>query len=279
MASATIHAELEPGWIFLLPPELMNIVFSYLSVLSGASLAMTCKVYHEQFGFILKRPEFKCPVNERESRIPLEQYIINPTTGFYQRTELLLRLESDKLTFCGKCNYLYPSNQFISDSGLRWHTRDGIHKHRRERLFYSWDSPASGEIVCEHRHICSWGAELGKVVQNMVILGKSYDDRLTLQLEDGLHHRYKEHRLSSPKDVQPIMVCPHVNVIDWIWCYAAPLTRRCDECFFTTGDYVAESTKEPGRAGSDLIWVVITRTLRDVKYLIRYIEDVEVLLS
>ncbi|KAJ5130854.1 uncharacterized protein N7515_006893 [Penicillium bovifimosum] len=219
MASVPNDTGLGPDLIFLLPPELMDMVFSYLSVLSGASLAMTCKVYYKQFGFILKRPELKCPrpINKGEPSIPLEQYLINPSTGFYQRTELLLPLESDKLTFCGECNYLYPSNQFIWDSGMtmRWHIRDGIDRHQRERLFSIVDDGSGSEEYDSQplRYITFWGAELGELVQDMEIL-ETCNDRITLELDYTLCHRYNENRLYSPKQVQPIMVCPHVNVVD-----------------------------------------------------------------
>lgn len=94
-----------------LPLELLDMIFSELSLPSQACFALTCKFLFERFGTVLKDKKFSFPHIEfgyygTESKVP------NPR----ERTELLLKLQSSKYggrrwKYCGNCLKLHPAHE------------------------------------------------------------------------------------------------------------------------------------------------------------------------
>lgn len=95
--------------IFNLPPELMDIVLSFLSPLSQICLALSCKRFYRQFKQIVKSSIFRFPYSRGLDRpVDLELPF-----------QLLLRLQSQdgssstqQRTYCAACLKLHPRTEF-----------------------------------------------------------------------------------------------------------------------------------------------------------------------
>ncbi|KAJ5774439.1 hypothetical protein N7457_009335 [Penicillium paradoxum] len=224
----TDDTEIKPAWILRLPPELMNMIFSFSSVLSGASLALTCKTYHEQFRSVLTRPEFKCPKRAEELNPPSDQHIITPENGFYERTELLLRLETDKISYCGSCNKLYPADQFYPSNSYIWHNHAGKTTHRRSKFsIYCcpcrvFGHPTSRPHLPPPTRGCIYettinglqGGDNGKIKQHTTF-GKFGDDAVSVDLYHDIWCPDLDELAQQSETPPPMMTCPHANIFDF----------------------------------------------------------------
>lgn len=92
-----------------LPPELMDLIFPHLSIIFKACLAMSCKNFYHQFGYILKADYFRYPYSDG----------LDTSINTIIRGDFLKRLQSPELYFgsrrwryCHACIKLHPGNYF-----------------------------------------------------------------------------------------------------------------------------------------------------------------------
>lgn len=97
--------------VVTLPPELLHLIGSHLSLQSKACLALSCKHLHRVFGSALEAPELRLPkLMLRTSRIfdsPLQSHM---------RPQLLVRLENKKWKYCSGCLRLHPTKEFTDNA-------------------------------------------------------------------------------------------------------------------------------------------------------------------
>lgn len=93
--------EKKPLSILDLPLEIVNEIGSHLSVLSQACLLLTCKRLYHLFSHVLNDPAFRFPYSDGLDNLDLSI-----------RTDLLLKLESERWKYCAACLKLHPLADF-----------------------------------------------------------------------------------------------------------------------------------------------------------------------
>lgn len=92
-----------------LPPELMNLILTHLSLVVKVCLAMSCRKFYHQFGYTLKAENFRYPYSDG----------LNTNVNIITRGDLLKRLQSPKSYFksqrwryCHAFIKLHPGRDF-----------------------------------------------------------------------------------------------------------------------------------------------------------------------
>lgn len=94
--------------LFDLPESLLREIFEYLSPIDQVCFSFSCKRFFSLFGSVINRKEFRFP-RLLHPEVP-DSWCLNEPDVL--RNKLLIRLEDNRLAFCGYCLKLHPRDEF-----------------------------------------------------------------------------------------------------------------------------------------------------------------------
>lgn len=211
----------------------MDLIFPCLTPMSQACLALSCKKFYDQFGFVLKTPPFRFPVSSG----------LDASLDLDLRYQFLLKLESKRWPwpylrsrrwrYCAACLKLHPMKEFSlmhyqydnpRKRQCRWPGITVLCPHLKlspkklMQIKYDLSSKACSYSIrtdikkhIPQWHECSFTSPSGRISYTLTIaLALSETDELVFESQYLIDFRRAKHY----DDPEKIMLCPHVNTAE-----------------------------------------------------------------
>ncbi|KAI9371590.1 hypothetical protein BJX61DRAFT_543531 [Aspergillus egyptiacus] len=261
-----------------LPPELHWLIFSLLPLPSQACLALTCKQFYRLFSHVLEDERLAWPrLLASQSYTALLGHPGSP------RTQLLRRFEDDYWSYCPGCLKLHPAEDSLDYPLPMTDACSSIYSDQpivdlcpclaltycdRLRL-EEWLRTEHASPLLSRRIRCAFQRRLNSLQHDCwmfhhadafvrSVMTVALDEQGCLIVRTRYHHI--DRLYSRPCDMEPIFLCPHVNIFEYILVPLLWVDNRCMLCDASMQDlssaeygyhHVVQSVRTLGDRGED----------------------------
>ncbi|KAL1958648.1 hypothetical protein VTO42DRAFT_3991 [Malbranchea cinnamomea] len=212
-----------------LPPELLMEIVDYLSPVSQACLALTCRTFYHLLQHALRCHHLRhLPDVARTRRLSVRQECLNS-----QRWEFIRRLETDHWLACSSCLKLHPFTEFRPNQILFRNHRDRVchlgyysgfvdlcpcvkltfRDKRRISEELKRSARAGSGAVKRHWHRCTWKYDNGVVFEAVISTRLAPSRDLIMEMEYIV--KWKGQYAFFLEDMHR-HICPHSSIYEFL---------------------------------------------------------------